>query len=93
MPVEMERGTFSARGAERGAESSDRRQYLLRAGEGALLRRPLAYIFACQGALTLRPVACLPLLRDQQQHISPAVFRWATPAGVLPGLERLTSDR
>ena len=78
---------------ERGAKSWDRHRYLLHAGEGALLRRPLAYIFACQGALTLRPLVCLPLLRDQQQHISPAVFRWATPAGVLPGLERLTSER
>jgi hypothetical protein len=39
---------------ERGAESSDRRQYLLHAGEAALLRRPLAYIFAEQGVLALR---------------------------------------
>jgi hypothetical protein len=31
---------------ERGAESSDRHRYLLHAGEAALLRRPLAYIFA-----------------------------------------------
>jgi len=31
---------------EREAESSDQRQYLLHAGEAALLRRPLAYVLA-----------------------------------------------
>jgi hypothetical protein len=31
---------------EREAEISDRRQYLLHAGEAALLRRPLAYVLA-----------------------------------------------
>jgi hypothetical protein len=48
---------------ERGAKSWDRHRYLLHAGEGALLRRPLAYIFAWQGALALRAGRLLAVSR------------------------------
>jgi hypothetical protein len=76
MPVEMERGAVSARDAK----SAERRARIeasifFTAGGAALLRRPLAYIFASQGALALPPVVGSPLLGDQPQHVSRVVFR------------------
>src|SRR5215470_7485753 len=52
---------------KRGAKSAERRARidasLLHAGEAALLRRPLAYIFAWQGALALRAGRLLAVSR------------------------------
>ena len=78
MPVEMERVAVSARGCkERGAESSDRRRYLLHAGEAALLRARWRIYLPSRGLLHSAPVVCLPLRGDQPQHASRVVFRSA----------------
>jgi hypothetical protein len=78
MPVEMERGAVSARGAK-SAEPRARIEasiFFTPARQPYCAARWRIYL-ASKGLLHCAPVVCLPLLGDQPQHVSRVVFRSA----------------
>src|SRR5215471_3587164 len=90
MPVEMERGAVSARGAksaERRAARIDASIFFTPARQPYCAARWRIYL-PSKALSHCAPVVCLRLLGDQPQHLSRMVFRSAglrLPASARPG--------